>query len=585
MNTLLNPNASAEGRSADNILQRIREMGCTSALIRNSTKLVTMCKASGLEVIYRAAGDDQAGNPLAQSAASFVLSRYRAAPDADYIHLTNEIGFPAGLVEWDEIAALTAESVGKRVVAINPGTNATVADWRRVESHLKWLTGRGHQVGAHLYLDGEHDDGGWAQLDYLKSIGVHVLITEWGLIESITRDDVGWRRVLGADPSRYAVWHDARAAKLASYGYPAYLFSIDHWRDDDFGKANGFGTEDKPEFTKHCAVINAKYPIQEQTPMPDIPAPTTGGVKAKLTKVPQDFINVRHQPNGNDVGDLLVGDVVTYYPDAPVIAANSQWVYQTPLTPTDRPEKRQNAAAGWVSLQDGKVVFETLVDPPPVEPEPPAEETVEITVAERDTMLAEQEALVVSLRAAIVNAENTIALLRGAKLPMPAFTLSYPVANPVIIQPFGGNTTGVADFYTKYGLPAHEGVDFKAPAGTPVLACAAGVINRIERVEFTGSGSPYGIQIRITHQWGDQEYETIYAHLQSVGGSLKVGDVVTRGQQVGLSNNTGNSTGAHLHLALKRKGATDRGEKQKLGDGTMVTYPSDLVDPTPLLTA
>lgn len=133
---------------------------------------------------------------------------------------------------------------------------------------------------------------------------------------------------------------------------------------------------------------------------PDIPAPTDGGVKATLTKIPKDFINVRQQPNGNDAGDLLVGDVVTYYPDAPVVAGGAQWVYQTPLEPIERPTGRQNAALGWVSLQDGGVVFEKVIDPPV---EPPTEETVKLKVSEVDAMIAANE--------------QALAILRGAKLP------------------------------------------------------------------------------------------------------------------------------------------------------------------------
>lgn len=157
--------------------------------------------------------------------------------------------------------------------------------------------------------------------------------------------------------------------------------------------------------------------------------------------------------------------------------------------------------------------------------------------------------------------------------------LSYPVADPVIIQPFGVNWTGDPTFYAAYGLPAHEGVDFKAPTGTPVLACAAGILTRLERVP---SGA-YGIQVRIEHIAQDGVFETVYAHLQSIKETLTVGGSVTRGQEIGLSDNTGHSTGAHLHLTLKKRGATERGEKQRLGNGTWVVYPSDVVNPTPYL--
>jgi murein DD-endopeptidase MepM/ murein hydrolase activator NlpD len=156
--------------------------------------------------------------------------------------------------------------------------------------------------------------------------------------------------------------------------------------------------------------------------------------------------------------------------------------------------------------------------------------------------------------------------------------LDPPVANPVVIQPFGVNLTGDPTFYTQFGLPAHEGIDFRAPHGTPVLACADGVVTRIERIVGPNA---YGIQIRIEHRVSDGIYETVYGHLASVGAVWKVGSHLLRGQQIGLSDNTGHSRGDHLHLTLKRRGNTAAGIKQQLGDGGWALYPSDIVDPTP----
>lgn len=117
-----------------------------------------------------------------------------------------------------------------------------------------------------------------------------------------------------------------------------------------------------------------------------------------------------------------------------------------------------------------------------------------------------------------------------------------------------------------------------------MFAAAPGVVTRIERAEFTGSGSAYGVQIRIEATLADgQAYEVIYAHLEAVEQALAVGSDVARGQRIGTSDNTGHSTAAHLHLAVKKRGATARGEKQQLRDGTWVVYPSDLVNPEPFL--
>lgn len=153
--------------------------------------------------------------------------------------------------------------------------------------------------------------------------------------------------------------------------------------------------------------------------------------------------------------------------------------------------------------------------------------------------------------------------------------------DPKIIQPFGVNWTGDPTFYSKFGLPAHEGVDFKAPHGTEVLACATGKIIRIERETPAGSGAAYGAQIRLEHTHKDGVFETIYAHLDWVPTGFVVGAQVVRGQVIGYSDSTGNSTGDHLHLTLKKRGNTAAGVKQRLGDGSLALYPSDIIDPTP----
>jgi murein DD-endopeptidase MepM/ murein hydrolase activator NlpD len=98
-----------------------------------------------------------------------------------------------------------------------------------------------------------------------------------------------------------------------------------------------------------------------------------------------------------------------------------------------------------------------------------------------------------------------------------------------------------------------------------------------------GSGSAYGVQIRIKHVVGGVTYTTIYGHCLTIPPWLEVGSEVRQGEIIALADNTGNSFGDHLHLTLKKEGATIRGEKQKLGNGEWVIYPSDIVDPTPYL--
>lgn len=91
-----------------------------------------------------------------------------------------------------------------------------------------------------------------------------------------------------------------------------------------------------------------------------------------------------------------------------------------------------------------------------------------------------------------------------------------------------------------WSLGFHTGVDFSAPAGTPVKAAAAGT------VVVAQSGGSYGTHVVIKHSDG---VYTLYAHFSSK--SVSVGQTVTAGQQIGNVGSTGNSTGPHLHFELR----------------------------------
>jgi murein DD-endopeptidase MepM/ murein hydrolase activator NlpD len=93
-------------------------------------------------------------------------------------------------------------------------------------------------------------------------------------------------------------------------------------------------------------------------------------------------------------------------------------------------------------------------------------------------------------------------------------------------------------------LPSmHDGIDFVAPVGTPVLATAAGVVLR---AEYAGA---YGHMVEVAHADG---FVTRYAHLKTI--RVKPQDVLERHDAVGTLGNTGRSTGPHLHYEVIYKG-------------------------------
>ena len=85
----------------------------------------------------------------------------------------------------------------------------------------------------------------------------------------------------------------------------------------------------------------------------------------------------------------------------------------------------------------------------------------------------------------------------------------------------------------------HTGVDFACKEGTDILAVANG------KVETAKWGKSYGTQIvqKVEGGW------VIYAHLSK--SLVKAGDMLTMGQHIGESGNTGNSSGPHLHFEMR----------------------------------
>jgi hypothetical protein len=115
-------------------------------------------------------------------------------------------------------------------------------------------------------------------------------------------------------------------------------------------------------------------------------------------------------------------------------------------------------------------------------------------------------------------------------------------ANGGFIRPVSAPWAGTWGHYASGGN--HPALDFPTPVGTPVSAVMDGVVNAVKTL--TGS---YGKHIRISHANG---IESIYGHLSDM--IVQVGQKVSAGQLIGASGNTGNSTGPHLHLELRRGG-------------------------------
>jgi murein DD-endopeptidase MepM/ murein hydrolase activator NlpD len=90
---------------------------------------------------------------------------------------------------------------------------------------------------------------------------------------------------------------------------------------------------------------------------------------------------------------------------------------------------------------------------------------------------------------------------------------------------------------------AHQGVDYRAPTGAPVVAVAAGT------VVFAGYNGGSGRMVHLRHANG---FESQYLHLSSI--AVRAGARIDQGTLIGRVGATGLATGPHLHYALKRNG-------------------------------
>ena len=93
---------------------------------------------------------------------------------------------------------------------------------------------------------------------------------------------------------------------------------------------------------------------------------------------------------------------------------------------------------------------------------------------------------------------------------------------------------------------AHHGVDYAAPAGTPVYAIGSGKV--IAKAYQAGGGGNY---VKIRH---NSTYTTTYMHLSRFARGLKVGATVKQKEVIGYVGSTGLSTGPHLDFRVYENG-------------------------------
>ncbi|MGQ0814721.1 MAG: M23 family metallopeptidase [Gemmatimonadota bacterium] len=118
-----------------------------------------------------------------------------------------------------------------------------------------------------------------------------------------------------------------------------------------------------------------------------------------------------------------------------------------------------------------------------------------------------------------------------AACSLPRWPVDAPLTSPYGVRFLGLNPD------------IHKGVDLAVPVGTPVTAMTGGT------VEFAGEMRGYGLVVMLKH---GANVRSVYAHLSTL--SVQKGDRVTGRQVIGLSGQSGNAGGPHLHFEVKRWG-------------------------------
>jgi murein DD-endopeptidase MepM/ murein hydrolase activator NlpD len=130
--------------------------------------------------------------------------------------------------------------------------------------------------------------------------------------------------------------------------------------------------------------------------------------------------------------------------------------------------------------------------------------------------------------------------------------LGWPLDSVYITQRFGVTSSSGR----LYASGSHNGVDFRAPIGTPVMAMNDGIVLGVGDSDLTCKGASFGKWVLIKY---DNGLSSTYGHFSLI--KAHEGQRVSRGEVVGYSGNTGYSTGPHLHVSVYASGSVAVAEK------------------------
>ncbi len=139
-------------------------------------------------------------------------------------------------------------------------------------------------------------------------------------------------------------------------------------------------------------------------------------------------------------------------------------------------------------------------------------------------------------------------------VPLPVYDSTYEKSKPAGANSDVYSVAYMGDYKIgKEGGGSHLAVDIRAPIGTPIRAMASGQVTTVSNDAYG-----FGLYIVIRHPHipdpANPDYETVlhssYSHLSAQ--LVQVGDIVQKGQQIGLSGKSGDASGPHLHFQVDR---------------------------------
>lgn len=126
-----------------------------------------------------------------------------------------------------------------------------------------------------------------------------------------------------------------------------------------------------------------------------------------------------------------------------------------------------------------------------------------------------------------------------------------PVANPKIRRNSPSHLFGKVRRDAKGNPRNHQGFDYYAPTGTPIMSVGDGVVHTVQ-----SGHSSYGLNVTIRHTRGKGYVYSFYAHLNDIVNGIKIGKVVRKGEVIGHAGTSGNARGfkgedQHLHFECR----------------------------------